>query len=201
MTKELNEAMAAALTDPSSGEILDLMREIRRDRVRHMASGNIAIAQNTSSFYSDCANLYKNALFLESDPEIVTRNTLARVLAGIGPFIQAFEEIRTLEDKDVWELMTDAGSIIAEIASASQYLESVKLTTQAHYKENLLEVEERMMEMAENSMDPLGSMARVSSIMDSISSLDIPSQSKPFIPFVLWMLLVIIDYRIYSLME
>jgi len=199
MSMDLDRAMAVALTEPSSGSILSLMREIRSDRAKKLQAGDIAAAQSASALYTDCSHLYKSALVLESDPEIVSRNTLARVLAGISPFIQAIEEVKSLHQKSFWDLLLEAGSIITEVASASQYLESAKLATEAHFKDSLLPLEERMAEMAEETSDPLGNMEKVSSFMDSVSGLEIPVEAKPFVPFVLWMILVIIDYKLYSM--
>jgi len=189
--------MADLLVSPSSDAVLRLMREARKGSASSMMAGEVERAQSLAPLIADCSELYRAALSLESDPEIVSRNTIARLLGSLSPFLLSVQDIRSLKDKGPLEVLMTFMTTAAEFASASQYLASSQLATEAHFRENLLEVEERFMDMAQTSDDgTLEAIEAVESFMDSVRSMDVPAEVKPFIPFLLWTLIVVLDYRI-----
>ncbi len=195
MPNDMDRAMALVLATPSSEAVTRLMREVRLERADLSDIDSIRLSQD---LYTDCSRLYKAALALESDPEIVQRNTMARVLSGIAPVLDAFQEVRTFKQKDTMELISDAVQILAEVGTASQYLASAELSTEAHFRENMLHLEERLTDLIEaGGKDVKEGMRAVHSVMDSIRGSDLTLESKPFVPFILWTLMVMADYRHY----
>jgi hypothetical protein len=172
-----------------------LMREIRLERPD---LPDIEAHRLSEAFHSDSSRLYKAALALESDPEIVERNTMARVLSGIAPVLDAFQEVRNFRQKGAMEILSDVVQILAEVGTASQYLTSAELSTEAHFRENLLLLEERLYDLIEEEGgDVKEGMRAVSDVMDSIRSIEMPLEAKPFVPFILWTLMVMADYKMY----
>jgi hypothetical protein len=197
MPNDLDRAMALVLASPSSENVRRLMREIRLERAD---VSDIDAVRASEDLHSDCKGLHRAALALESDPETVERNTMARVLSGIAPVVDAFQEVRTFRQKDAIELFSDVVQILAEVGTASQYLAGAKLQTEAHFSESLVQLEERLSDIVEaNGTDVREGLLAVSSFVDSVRKIDLPLEAKPFVPFILWALLVTADYKLYRM--
>ena len=149
-----------------------------------------------ASHHEDCIKLHDAALTLESDPEIVGRNLTARVISGIFPVLNAIEEFRSFEDQTVWDMILNSLGVVAEVATATQYLEATKLSASAHSEMALVEVEERLVRLAENTEgDMEEKIALIEDFLDEVRDLNIPPRKKPFVPFVLWLLITVVSYK------
>jgi len=178
------------LVSPSSRSALEICRKARHMRVDR---NKMELVDN---LYSDSRELYRSALFLESDPEIVRRNTLARVLAGISPFLDTWEEFVSLEDRTVNEIGLNLLRIVSDLSSASQYLETARINTDLHFKEHLFSIEERMVRMVQDSgMDVTERTLLVGTFIDNIRDKTVDPYQKPVIIFSLWTILCVISYR------
>lgn len=195
MSDDLDRAMAKMLLETSSSSILDLARAARIERARMMDEGNVSKAQRLSLLYNDCVHLYGCALDLESDPEIVRRNSIARLLNTISPVLLSIQDIRSLEKRGPIDAISTVISTLSDFASASQYLASSKLITEAHYRENMMEMEERLAEHIEASGEDVKErLMALSKMMDDLLQEDLPVVSKPFVPLLIWTLIVVMSY-------
>src|SRR5512137_326748 len=138
MPNDLDTAMALVLASPSSVNVRRLIREVRLERASLSDVGSVHASEDLQQ---DCMMLHRSALVLESDPEIVERNTMARVLSGIAPVVDAFQEVRTFHQKNAVEIFSDVVQILAEVETASQYLAGARLQTESHFSESMLLLE------------------------------------------------------------
>lgn len=199
MPNDLDMAMALALAAPSSESVRRMIREVRLERTTLSDIDSVHLSEELQR---DCLMLHKSALVLEADPEIVERNTMARVLSGIAPVVDAFQEVRTFHQKDPMEIFSDVVQILSELEVASQYLASAELLTESHFSENLLLLEERLLDLVEkNGGDVQAGIRTVTEFMDSVRGMDLPLEAKPFVPFILWSLMVIADYKLYRMVS
>ncbi|MFW3146111.1 MAG: hypothetical protein ACMUIE_04790 [Thermoplasmatota archaeon] len=190
--ERLDKAMAMMLITPSSKSTLDVVRAV--SYLRAYASEN-GVTQ-LEALHGDLLELHDVVLTLETDPEIVKKNMLARVMSAVFPFLNALEEFETLEDKTGLELLMDSLGIVSEIATATQYLEATRLSASAHLERSLVKVETRMTEMALAGVgEPGEKMVSVFKFMDDIRTIDIKNSQKPFIPLLLWISIVVISYK------
>ena len=124
------------------------------------------------------------------------RNLTARVISGIFPVLNAIEEFRSFEDQTVWDMILNSLGVVAEVATATQYLEATKLSASAHSEMALVEVEERLVRLAENTEgDMEEKIALIEDFLDEVRDLNIPPRKKPFVPFVLWLLITVVSYK------
>ncbi|MDG6225254.1 MAG: hypothetical protein QCI82_07045 [Candidatus Thermoplasmatota archaeon] len=195
MSGDLDRAMAAMLMDMGSGSILDLIRVARLERARMMDAGEVQKAQDLTILVNDSVHLYRCALDLESDPEVVRRNSIARLLNTISPVLLSVQDIKSFKERGPLDAISTVISTLSDFASASQYLASSKLITEAHYRENMMEVEERLAEHIEASAeDVMERLSALSKLMDDLLLGDIPVVSKPFVPLLIWTLIVVMSY-------
>ena len=193
-TEALDKAVALFLMRPSSHNALEIVRATRRISLLEDDHG-----PNIQGLMRDASALYRSAIIMESDPEIIKRNTLARVLAGLGPVLSGWEEIKTLEDRRWDEILMSVGSVVSEVASSTQYLETARLTTRLHFKEELFGIEERMIRLAREhggaDKEKLGSIeGYIDGIMEKV---DVPRE-KPLLVFSLATVIMVISYRLYK---
>jgi hypothetical protein len=192
----LNRALAQFMMTSTSRDALRMAREARSLRIEAEAEGNESLSMLAASHHEDCLMLHDASLTLEADPEIVGRNLTARVISGIFPVLNAIEEFRSFEDQTFWDMVLNSFGIVAEVATATQYLEATKLTASAHAERALVEVEERLVKLAENTGgDMEEKIALIEDFMDEIRSLSIPPRKKPFVPFLLWILITVVSYK------
>jgi hypothetical protein len=194
--KGLDNALAQFMMTPTSGEALRMSREARNIRIRADAIEDEVLSRLAEEHYGDCLRLHDSILTLESDPEIVSRNLAARVISGVFPVLNAFEEFRSFEDKTVWDMVINSLGVLAEIATATQYLEATKLSSSAHAERALVEVEERLARMAENTGEDIEEkVSLVEDFLDEVRSLNLAPRKKPFVPFILWLLITVLSYK------
>lgn len=190
--EKLDQAVALMLIKPSSGTTLEVVRAVSRMKGRADADERAVL----DPFHGDLLELHDVVLTLETDPEIVKKNMLARVMSGVFPFLNSLEEFETMEDRSNLELLMDSLGIASEIATATQYLEATRLSASAHLERSLMKVEARMTEMAlAYGGGPGKKMDSIFKFMDDIRGMDIKNSQKPFVPLLLWMVIVVISYK------
>ncbi|MGA1872125.1 MAG: hypothetical protein ACMUHY_00500 [Thermoplasmatota archaeon] len=194
-SKGIDEAMARYLVQPSSTNALAMIRETRK-LIATRSGQEDELIDRAGVHLANCRELHGSLLTLESDPEIVKRNILARSISAIFPVLNTFEEIRTLEDKEPLEMLMNGLSILSELTQATQYLEATKLNARSNFERALVKVEDRLVELAlETPGDPEEELATVERFIDSIRSIEMDPKERPFIPFLLWTFISVISYK------
>jgi hypothetical protein len=190
--KELDEKMAVMLVEPSSMAALFFIRSVDLLRTSVKEADELELI---SVLHDDSMELHEVLLTLETDPEIVKKNMLARVISGVFPFLNSIEEFWSLEDKDLPDLLLDSIGVISEIATSTQYLEGTRLLAAAHFERNLVKVEERFVDIARSAGgDTRSKFHQIHSFLDDLRKLDIPSREKAFVPFLLWTIVIVLSY-------
>ncbi len=152
--------------------------------------------KEAKGFHSDCLMLYDSILTLESDPEIVKRNMIARAISGIFPLLNTIEEFKSMEDRSKWDLLMNGIGILAELAQATQYLEATRLAASAHSERALVKVEERLVELALNGAGDIDTkISAIQDFLDNVRRLNVPPREKPLITFLLWTFISVLSYR------
>lgn len=192
----IDSSVARYLMKPGSRQALKMAREARLLEVAVSQRENDEVSELAREYRSDCLKVFDSALTLESDPEIVKRNLVARVISGVFPVLNSIEEFRSLEDRSFHDMLINSFGILAEIATATQYLESTKLSANAHFERALVDIEERLVEMSSHTEgDREEKIVSIEDFLDELRELKISTREKPFIPFLLWSMIAILSYR------
>ncbi|MBN1539235.1 MAG: hypothetical protein JW939_03750 [Candidatus Thermoplasmatota archaeon] len=192
--KGIDEAMAKFLLQPSSGNVLPMIRETRRFMI--LNRDHHELEEMAGVHLRNCTELHGAVLTLESDPEIVKRNILARSISAIFPVMNTFEEIHSLSEKRPLEVLMNGLSILSEITQATQYLEATKLTSWANSERALVKVEDGLIELAlETPGEPGSELEAVEGFMDAVRAFELEPKDRPFIPFLLWTFISVISYK------
>jgi hypothetical protein len=192
----VDEAMAKLLVQPSSENALAMVRATRRLKVLSEQEGKKEIAERADVHLQNSMDLHGMVLTLESDPEIVERNILARVISGIFPAMHTIEEFTTHEDRSPYDIIMNALGVVSELAQATQYLEGTRLLSLANSERALVRVEQRLVDLAlETPGEPDKELDSVESFIDSVRGMELNPRDRPFIPFMLWIFISIISYK------
>ncbi len=195
-SENLDRAVASYMMKPDSRAALRLAREVRTIMVEAGSDGNELVAELCRRNHEDCLKLHDAVLTLESDPEIVKRNLVARAISGIFPVLNAVEEFRTFEDRAVWDVVINSIGVLAEIATATQYLESTRLQANAHNERSLVEIEERLVQLARGTEDDhLEKIAIIEEFLDEVRDIQMAPREKPIVPFIIWSMISVISYK------
>ncbi|MEA3559140.1 MAG: hypothetical protein U9R75_07805 [Candidatus Thermoplasmatota archaeon] len=191
--KKLDEKMAVMLLEPSSKTTLAFIRSV--DLLRASTNAD-DLNEPIRALHDDAMALHDVVLTLETDPEIVERNILARVISGVFPFLNSVEEFQSMEDQGLSDLILNSIGVISEIATSTQYLEATRILASAHFERNLVKVEERFVDIALSAGGDTRSKVRnIHSFMDELHKLDIPNREKAFLPFLLRTSVVSLSYQ------
>ncbi len=192
----LDRAVALCLVKPSSTATLDMVREARKVMFLNLETSDEDLMKEAKGFHSDCLMLHDSILTLESDPEIVKRNVIARVISGIFPLLNTIEEFRSMEDRTNWDLLMNGIGILAELSQATQYLEATRLIANAHSESALVRVEERLVVLARNSAGDIDSkISAIQDFLDNVRRLNLGPREKPLITFLMWTFISVLSYR------
>jgi len=195
-SKGVDKTMAKVLVQPSSPSALEMVREARRWKAIAIADKKEKLVMKVQGHLDNSIELYNVILTLESDPEIVKRNMLARAISGIFPLLNTIEEFRSFEDQTTFDMLMNGMGIISELAQATQYLEATRLSSLAHTERALVKVEQRLADLAlETPGDVNLEMDAIEGFIDSVRSLDMNTRDRPFIPYMLWMFICVISYK------
>ena len=193
---QLDQAVALCLVEPSSFSALTMVREARKIAYLTKRGSDGPLAEEAEGFHSDCLMLHGSLLTLESDPEIIKRNMIARVISGIFPLLNTIEEYTSIEDGTPWDMLLNGMGILSEMAQATQYLEATRLSAIAHTERELVRVEERLVYLAMSSGGDLdGKVLEVHTFLDRVRELSVPPREKPLITFLLWSFISVLSYR------
>lgn len=191
-----DKAVAICLVKPSSTAALAMVREARKVMFHTSVTSDEDLLREAKGFHSDCLMLHESILMLESDPEIVKRNVIARVISGIFPVLNTIEEFRSMEDRTHWDLLMDGIGILAELSQATQYLEATKMTANAHSESALLRVEERLVVLARRGAGEIDSkISAIEDFLDDVRRLNLGPREKPMITFMMWTFISVLSYR------
>ncbi len=192
----MDRALAQFMMTSTSKDALRMIREARSIVITVEGSENVLVSDLASAHYHDCLKLHDACLTLEADPEIVGRNLTARIISGIFPLLNSIEEFRSFEDRTVWDMVINSLGIVAEVATATQYLEATRLSANAHSESALVKIEERLVRIARNNEGDLEEqISLIEEFMDEVRGLNINPRKKSFIPFILWLLISVISYK------
>jgi len=192
----LDKAVAICLVKPSSTAALTMVREARKVMLHTTTTSDGDLLKEAKGFHSDCLMLHESILMLESDPEIVKRNVIARVISGIFPLMNTIEEFRSMEDRSHWDLLMNGIGILAELSQATQYLEATRLTANAHSESALLRVEERLVVLARRGAGDIDSkVSAIENFLDDVRRLNLGPREKPLITFMMWTFISVLSYR------
>ncbi|MCK5773007.1 MAG: hypothetical protein KAH57_04405 [Thermoplasmata archaeon] len=192
----LDRAVAVCLVEPSSAAALSMIREARKVTLHTSVTSDEGLLKEATGFHSDCLMLHGSILILESDPEIVKRNVIARAISGIFPVLNTIEEFRSMEDRSHWDLMLDGIGILAELSQATQYLEATRMTANAHSETALVTVEERLVVLARRGAGDIDSkISAIEDFLDDVRRLNLGPGEKPLITFMMWTFISVLSYR------
>ena len=195
--KDLDNAVALLLVGPSSDTALGLVRACRRSRAEAEGAGN-GKHEVYDELYRDSRALHHAVILLESDPEIINRNSLARILTGIEPVVKNLNNLKNAlspENRNAAGILSTIISVSLEIGAATQYIESAKLNANVHFEEGMIDIEERLvLLMSDMVRDPDERVERASVFCDDIRmAVDTP-EGRAAVLFILWTLILIVSY-------
>ncbi len=192
----LDKAMALMMVDPGTMTVHSVIREARSLRTEAHLENDGKMAALLDGLHKDALSLHDSVVTLESDPEIVKRNMLARMITAVFPVINGIEGFRNFPQKSLWELFMSGLAIAAEISTGTQYLEAANLGATAHFERDLVKLEGRIIELAvEEGFDASSVSGPIEGYFDSLRKADIPSSQKPLVPFLFWLLISIVSYK------
>jgi hypothetical protein len=195
-SKGIDEACALFLMESTSGHAHNMVREARKLKITVRDGGREDLLDPVEVLIQDSLKLHSAILTLESDPEIVKRNILARVISAVFPLMNTLEDLRTFEQKDAYDMFMNGLSTIAEISTATQYLDGTRLAATAHFETAMVEIENRMSELVmDTEGDDLEQLAELHGFLDALRKMEIPTRQRPIIPFLLWMTVAVVSYR------
>lgn len=192
----LDKAMALMIVDPGTMTVHNVIRETRSLKAEARSENDGKLATLIDGLHKDALSLHDSVVTLESDPEIVKRNMLARMITAVFPVINGIEGFRNFPEKSLWELFMSGLAIAAEISTGTQYLEAANLNATAHFERDLVKLEGRIIELAvEEGFDASSVSGPIEGYFDSLRKADIPSSQKPLVPFLFWLLISIVSYK------
>jgi hypothetical protein len=196
VSSELDRTFALMLVRPGSGTVHSVIREVRALEAQARSEGNDEAAAALNGLCRDALALHDSVVTLESDPEIVKRNMLARIITAVFPVLNGLDSFRNFPKKPLWELFMSGLSVAAEISTATQYLESANLAARAHFERDLVKIEDRVMELASSEgMDISEVRPAVEGYFDSLRKAEVPTTQKPMVPFILWLVICTVSYK------
>ena len=191
--KELDGAVALFLLDPSSSTALSVVRAVRR--LKAEASDRRGGAGQIDDLYLDARALHHAVILLESDPVVVERNALARILVALEPVMQTLKVAFKPKRRTTRKLLDDVLGAILDIGSASQYLEVARLNADMHFEEEMLNVEERLIALFEDVIPgSLDRMELAADFCDRVRAGAGAPENKAVLIFALRTLVCIISY-------
>ena len=194
--KELDKVVAFMLVRPSSASVHSVIREARSLEGKSRSEGNDEVVKGLNGLYRDALSLHDSIVTLESDPEIVKRNMLARIITAVFPVLNGLESFRNFPKKPLWDLFMSGLSVAAEISTATQYLESANLAAKAHFERDLVRIEDRVLELASSEgLDMVEARPAIEDYFDSLRKADIPTTQRPVVPFLLWLVICTVSYK------
>ena len=195
-TPLLDEMMALLLVRPTSTTALSFLRAVRSIQFNQSSSRSRDAEVIVQRLYGDARNLHHIMLLLETDPEIIRRNSLARILVGAEQILDGLKDLHSSDKLSSVNILEKIPGIVLNIGSATQYLNAAKLNEKLNFEEELVNTEERLISILEfNITDHSERSKFVVEICDRIRSMKISPGHKAAILFIFWLFIALISYR------
>ncbi len=195
-TSLLDGMMALLLVQPSSTSALSFLRAVRSIRSSRSFSHGRQKEGLVDQLYADARNLHHILLLLETDPEIIRRNSLARILVGAEQVLSGLKDLQSADGPSSVSILEKIPEIVLNIGSATQYLNAAKLNESMNFEEELVNTEERLITIMEFMIpDDYKRSKFVMELCDRTRSMKIPSGQKGAILFIFWLFITLISYR------
>jgi hypothetical protein len=192
--KELDVLMAQVISHPATENVMDFARKVKLMKLNLKKSSNEEAV--LGRLHSDALALHHAVLVFEMDPSLVAQNALARVLSGITPALLSFEEYLSKEDMKFWEIMIDGSAVVSHWVSTTPYVTGAKMQVDFRFREELIKVEERLIELfLESGESAEESIKRASEFCDALLENDLDEIEKPGYIFFLWYAMVMVSYK------
>lgn len=192
--KDLDLLMAQVISHPATDNVMDFARKVKLMELNLKKSSKEE--EVLGRLYSDALALHHAVLIFEMDPSLVAQNALARVLSGITPALLSFEEYLSKEDMKFWEMMIDGTAVVSHWVSTTPYVTGAKMQVDFRFREELIKVEERLIELfLESGESAEESIKRASEFCDALRQNDLDEIEKPGYIFFLWYSIVMISYK------
>ena len=189
-TSLLDGMMALLLVQPSSTSALSFLRAVRSIRSSRSFSHGRQKEGLVDQLYADARNLHHILLLLETDPEIIRRNSLARILVGAEQVLSGLKDLQSADGPSSVSILEKIPEIVLNIGSATQYLNAAKLNESMNFEEELVNT---IMEFM--IPDDYKRSKFVMELCDRTRSMKIPSGQKGAILFIFWLFITLISYR------
>ena len=192
----LDKAMAIFLLQPSSPASLALVRVARSIKMIMKCMGRPDDQGFVEALYEDAKSLHQTVIVLESDPEAVRMNSLARILTGIGPSLNIAANLRSRGKEAASDILKEIASMILEVGAATQYLDSTRLSAKVHFEQELLELEECLIQRLEPLIgDPFDRAEKVAEFCDGLRSVNKETEEKVLTLFIMRIFIAILSYK------
>jgi hypothetical protein len=194
--KQLDEAVAVMLADLNSANILRCARQARQVALLLAMDGNESRGM-VEGLTGDLSRLYRSALVLERDPEVIRRNALAAVLMSLSPLMVGIQDLVSTPDFPLWKVGMEGVVLGLEVMGTTQYLEAAKLISGTEYESSLWELEGRAMEWIasrSNAENLAQRQQSLSAFFDGLKGEKYRPQQRPAVYFVLCLILAVISY-------
>ena len=194
--KQLDEAVAVMLADLNSTSILRCARQARQVAVLLAMEGDES-RRVMEGLTSDLSRLYRSALVLERDPEVLRRNALAAVLMSLSPLMVGLQDLASSPDFPLWKVGVEGLVLGLEVVGTTQYLEAAKLISGTEYECGLWELEGRAMEWIAGRSNPDNLAPReqsLSTFFDQLKGDKYRPEQRPAVYFILCLILAVISY-------
>ena len=196
---ELDAAIALMLANLNSRNILNANRSamLLEDTLRLKKDPGYEVVEGLGS---DLGRLYKAALTMERDPEVIRRNTLATILMSLSPMLVGVQDLIDTPGFPMWKIGMEGLVLTMEVLGSSQYLEAAKLISASDYELSLWEAERRVGELlvqrVGTEQDLAKDHAMVSEFFDNLRGDAFPHEQRPAIFFFVSLIIGIISYSL-----
>jgi len=194
---DLDTAFALMLADLNSRSILNTNRSAMR-LCNTLRMKDDPGYQTVLGHVNDLTRLYKAALTMERDPEVIRRNTLASILMTLSPLVVGVQDLLDTPGFPLWKIGMEGLVLALEVWGSTQYLEAAKLISASEYELSLWEVERRVGDLLVQRGGSEEDLARdhkmVSEFFDGLRGENYPLSQRPAIFFYVSLVVVIISY-------
>lgn len=193
--KDLDLKMAILFNSPTTENTLDFARKVRVVELK-LKESQSELVDFVKKLYSDAISLHHAILVFETDPNLVSQNTLARLISGITPALLSFEDYLSKEDVKFWEILFDGAAVVSHWVSTTPYITGAKILLDFRFSEELVKVEERLTNLfIAQGKDAEESVKIAGEFCDDLRKKNLNDYEKPGLIFLFWYCLVMLSYK------
>jgi hypothetical protein len=193
--KALDLAFAVLLNRPAAENALGFARKVKAVEL-NLKKASADEMDMVKVLYNDTMSLHHSILVFETDPDLVSQNTLARIISGSTPALLSFEEYLSGEDTKFWELLIDGTAIVSHWISTTPYITGAKLLLNFRFSEELVKVEERLTKLfISQGQNAEESIKKAGDFCDELRQKKLNDYEKPGYIFLFWYCIVMISYK------